>query len=136
MEYAFEQIVNRFDLFLTRLHNLGNTQRGLLVLDESSHETALQKLAIDFRAMGHRWGQLRNLAEVPLFVNSRATRMIQFADLVAHALRQYHERGNSRFFDPIAKNFDSEGGILHGLMHYTPRDFPCNCFSCRRKRHW
>jgi hypothetical protein len=54
MEFAFEQICNRFDRFLGRLHRSSNTQRGLLVLDESSYETSLQGLAIGFRSIGHR----------------------------------------------------------------------------------
>jgi hypothetical protein len=134
MEYAFEQLCNRFDLFLGRLHKRNDTQRGLLVLDETSYETSLQRLAIDFRSSGHRWGQLYNMAEVPLFVNSKATRMIQFADLIAYAMRQYYVRGNSQFFDIISERFDMEGGVSHGLIHYTPRDSGCNCFACRQRR--
>ena len=41
MEFAFEQVCNRFDKFLGRLHKAGNTQRGLIVLDESAYETSL-----------------------------------------------------------------------------------------------
>jgi hypothetical protein len=135
IEYAFEQMCNRFDRFLGRLHRLNDTQRGLLVLDESSYETTLQNLARNFRTIGHRWGQLYNMAEVPLFVDSKATRMIQFADLVAHGMRHYFEHGNSRYFDRIAHKFDPEGGVTHGLVHITPRDSPCNCFSCRQKKN-
>ena len=134
MEFAFEQVCNRFDRFLGRLHRRNDTQRGLIVLDESAHETALQRLAREFRAVGHRWGGLHNLSEVPLFVDSRATRMIQYADLIAFALRQYHERGNAKLFDIISGKFDSEGGVVHGLVHFTPPDLVCNCFSCRQRR--
>jgi hypothetical protein len=52
MEYAFEQICNRFDRYLGRLHNLGNTQRGLIILDESSYETSLQGLTRNFDRAG------------------------------------------------------------------------------------
>jgi hypothetical protein len=134
MEFAFEQVCNRFDRFLGRLHRRNDTQRGLIVLDESAHETALQRLAREFRAVGHRGGGLHNLSEVPLFVDSRATRMIQYADLIAFELRQYHERGNAQFFNIIAEKFDNEGGVVHGLVHFTPQDLVCNCFSCRQRR--
>lgn len=68
VEYAFEEICNRFNLFLARLHNRNrNTQRGLVVMDESNYEGALQGLARHFRDEGTRWGNLRNLAEVPPF---------------------------------------------------------------------
>ena len=131
MEYAFEQICNRFDRYLGRLHKSGNTQRGLIVLDKSSDETALQGLARDFRIAGHRWGQLHNLADVPLFVDSKATRMIQLADLIAHAIRRYYENGDADFFDVFSSKFDAVGGVIHGLVHYTPSGAECNCLACR-----
>jgi len=130
MEFAFEQMANRFDRFLGRLHRQGDTQRGLIVLDESSYETSLQILAREFRMLGHRWGQLYNMAEVPLFVNSLATRMIQYADLVAYAVGRYYQKGDSTFFDLIAHKFDTAGGVLHGLTHYAPGGQQCQCFAC------
>lgn len=133
MEYAFEQVINRFDRYLGRLHKAGNTQRGLIVLDESSYETSLQSLARDFRTSGHSWGQLRNISEVPLFVDSRATRLIQYADLVAYAMGRYYERGDDEFSSIIAHKFDTEGGVIHGLTHFTPTDQACNCYSCRQR---
>lgn len=123
IEYAFEQLCNRFDRFLGRLHSNGNTQRGLIVLDKSSYETSLQGLARNFRTDGHRWGKLYNLTDVPFFVDSRATRMIQYADLIAYALRRYFETGDATYFDLISQRFDSVGGVLHGLVHYTPPSF-------------
>ena len=135
MEYAFEQICNRFDRYLGRLYLNNNTQRGLIVLDKSSYETSLQVLAKGFRLEGHRWGQLRNLPEAPLFVDSRATRMIQFADLIAHAIRRYYENGDAVFFDNFSHKFDSQGGVIHGLIHYTPPGSGCNCIICRQKNH-
>lgn len=132
MEYAFEQICNRFDRFLGRLHAAGNTQRGLIILDETSYETSMQHLAREFRTIGHRWGQLYNMSDVPLFVNSKATRMIQYADLVAHATRRYFEYGDSSYFDLFSPRIDAEGGVLHGLTHYKPAGENCNCISCRR----
>ncbi len=134
MEYAFEQLCNRFDRFLGRLHRQGDTQRGLIILDKSTYETSLQGLARDFRTEGHRWGQIYNMCDVPLFVDSKATRMIQYADLIAHALRRYYEKGDAKLFDLFSQRFDSEGGVLHGLVHYTPIDSGCNCHACRQRR--
>lgn len=133
MEYAFEQICNRFDRFLGRLHAHGDTQRGLIILDKSSYETSLQGLATDFRTVGHRWGQLYNLADVPLFVDSKATRLIQYADMIAHAVRRYYENGDATYFDLVAHRFDAVGGVMHGLVHYTPPGAGCNCRSCRQR---
>ncbi|QDM17449.1 DUF3800 domain-containing protein [Tardiphaga sp. vice352] len=111
MEYAFEQLCNRFDRFLGRLHKAGDTQRGLIILDKSSYETSLQGLALNFRKSGHRWGQIYNLADVPMFVDSIATRLIQFADLIAHAIRRYFEKEDASLFDIIAPKFDTVGGV-------------------------
>ena len=133
MEYAFEEICSRFDRFLARHHSRGNTQRGLIILDKSSYETSLQQLAQDFRLMGHRWGQLYNLMEVPLFVDSKATRMIQYADLVAHAMRRYYERGESTYFDLFSQRLDTVGGVVHGLTHFKPPAEPCVCMACRMR---
>ena len=130
VEYAFEQICSRFDLFLRRLYHQGNPQRGLIVLDKSSLETRLQSLASEFRTTGHRWGTTPNLVDVPFFVDSRATRGIQYADLVAYALWRKYERGDGEFFDVIGNWFDSEGGVVHGLHHYRNRNDPCDCPAC------
>lgn len=133
MEFAFEQLATRFDKFLGRLHNSGNTQRGLIILDDSSYETSLQGLASKFKNEGHRWGQLYNMADVPFFVNSKATRMIQYADIIAYAMRRYYEAGDSTYFDIVSPRFDGEGGVIHGLTHYVPAGANCNCLSCRQK---
>ncbi len=132
IEYAFEQICYRFDLFLTRLHHQRNTQRGLIILDKSAQETRLQSLTSEFRTLGRRRGVIRNLADVPLFVDSRATRCIQYADLVAYAMWRKYEKGDDEFFDVIAENFDSEGGVVHGLHHFKDPNDPCDCPGCVR----
>ncbi len=134
MEYAFEQICSRFDQMLGRLHKAGNTQRGLLVLDKSTYETSIQKLAIDFKTFGHKWGKLHNLAEVPLFVDSKATRMVQAADLVAYALRRHYEKKDSKYFDIIKAKFDSVGGTIHGLTHRTAPRSGCPCPCCLQRK--
>jgi uncharacterized protein DUF3800 len=134
MEYAFEQVCNRFDRFLGRLHKAGDTQRGMIILDKSTYETSLQGLTRDFRLGGHRWGEMYNLADVPLFVDSQATRMVQFADMLAYAVRRYYENGDATYFDLFSHRFDTVGGVVHGLTHYTPAGANCNCHCCRQRR--
>ena len=75
-------------------------------------------------------GVVRNLADVPLFVDSRATRCIQYADLVAYAMWRKFEKGDGEFFDVIADSFDSEGGVVHGLHHFKRFDDACDCPVC------
>ena len=94
VEVAFEEISNRFNLYLQRLNNANpseHSQRGLIVMDETEREGRLQSLARHFRVNGAKWGHFRNLAEVPLFVDSRASRLVQMADLVAYATWRKYE---------------------------------------------
>ncbi len=114
-QVAFEQVSSRFDQYLGRLHKQGDTQRGLILFDKCSVERRIQTMAREFKTTGHTFGRLRNLAEVPVFVDSEASRLIQLADLVAYALFRYHEFNDSGFYDVIRNSFDSDGGVVHGL---------------------
>ena len=132
VELAFEEICNRFNLFLQRLDNRrGEKQRGLIIMDESRYEKPLQSLARHFRVNGARWGHFRYLAEVPLFVDSAASRIVQLADLVAWATWRYFEHDDGRFFRPLIDRFDEEGGVIHGLYHARgPNPADCYCPAC------
>jgi hypothetical protein len=115
VEIAFEQLASRFDYYLKRLHKQGNRQKGIMILDKSSYESVIQKRAIDFRINGHTWEVIRNLAEVPLFLDSRASRLMQLADLVAYAIYRHYEHHDSQFYSTIAHKFDDDGEQVHGL---------------------
>lgn len=136
VEMAFEEICNRFNLFLSRIyHRRGDSQRGLIVMDKSdSQEHPLQMLARSFRIDGGRWGHFRNLAEVPLFVDSKASRMVQLADLVAWSTFREYEFSDGRFFDPLIPLFDADGGVIHGLYHQRKMSEPCYCPACHSRR--
>jgi len=125
VEYAFEQMCSRFDMYLGRHYKRRNDpQRGLIVFDKTSYETSLQGLAAGFRTVGHRFGRVRNLSEVPLFLDSRASRLVQLADLVAYALFRYLEHEDQRFFPLIERHFDAEGGVRHGFHIKSRRVYP------------
>jgi hypothetical protein len=115
-QVAFEQLSSRFDMFLGRLHKLHrNTQRGLILFDKSTTEIRIQTLAREFKQTGHTYGVTRNFAEVPVFIDSRASRLIQLADLVAYATFRKFEANDDTFFKEIEHCFDAEGGVKHGL---------------------
>lgn len=119
VEHAFEQLSSRFDLYLRRLFTKEQKkERGLILFDKSTTEQRIQTLAREFKYSGHTWGQLRNYAEVPVFLDSRASRMIQLADLVAFAMYRHYESNDMRFSSLIANSFDSEGGVQHGLYFH------------------
>lgn len=116
LEYAFEQICSRFDQYLWRMHLRKDTQRGIIVFDEMTRkETSIQELAKDFRTIGHRWGVVRNLAEVPVFMDSRASRLLQLADLISYSIFRFYERNDNQFFEIFNNRFDSDNGVVHGL---------------------
>ncbi|RRA50529.1 DUF3800 domain-containing protein [Acidipila sp. EB88] len=115
-EVAFEQLSSRFDMYLTRLHlKQQDTHRGLMIFDECSTEKRIQTLAREFKHSGHTYGKIRNFAEVPVFLDSRASRLIQLADLVAYAMYRHFEHGDSKYYDVIYPCFDHDGGVAHGL---------------------
>ncbi len=134
MEVAFEQLCNRFDLQLRRMHNQGDTQRGLIVLDESSYETTLQQLARDFRTIGSEWGLTKNIADVPLFVDSKASRCVQLADHVAYSVFRRFNAKDTQYLDLILPKFDQDQGKIHGLVHYQTYDGNCMCPACMSRK--
>jgi hypothetical protein len=99
-------------------------------MDETKHEKPLQALARHFRMNGGRWGHFRHLAEVPFFVDSKASRLVQLADLVAWSSWRKYEYQDGRFFDPLLPLFDADGGVIHGLFHYHARGEACYCPAC------
>lgn len=71
VEFAFEDICSRFQLFLDRVfHQTNVREKGIIILDKSIYENVLQKLAITFRQGGTRWRIPRDLIEVPMFLDS------------------------------------------------------------------
>jgi hypothetical protein len=134
VELAFEDLCSRFDMYLNRLRAAGDRQRGILILDKSSQETTLQRMATEFRALGTRWGVIRNLAETPLFVDSRASRLVQVADHVAYAVFRRYNSSDASYFDIFASKFDAHEGIIHGLAHKQTVDATCMCIACVTRR--
>jgi hypothetical protein len=132
-----EEVSGHFDSFLSRLESelpSGDKQRGLMIFDQSSHEKTLQALMNQFRSTGASFGRIKHLAEVPMFTDSKITRMLQYADLVAYAVFRRYERGDSRFLDLIAQKFDQSAGRLHGLTHLVANYQECFCPACLTRR--
>ncbi len=134
VELSFEDLCSRFDRFLSRLRADGERQRGLLILDKTTYETSLQELAINFRYYGTKWGVIRNLADTPLFIDSKASRVVQIADHVAYAVFRRYNSGDTQYFDIIASKFDTSDGIIHGLAHKIADNQNCMCPCCLSRR--
>jgi len=115
---SFEYVASSFDRALVHMHiRQRNTQRGMILFDKHKSEEAIQSLARDFKELGHRWGVLRNMVDVPVFLDSRASRLIQLADLIAFSMKRHYQNEDSRFFDIIKGRFYREGPQTVGLVH-------------------
>jgi len=140
-EYCFEQICSRFNRYLQRLflhsqrqRNKSGAHKGLLIVDESRYAGMFRNLAIRYRVNGTSWGALRNLAEIPLFAPSEATRLLQLADLVSYALWQRFERKDDQYFKTFVSAFDYDAGVTHGLVHQHSKSIECECPACGTRR--
>jgi hypothetical protein len=134
---AFEDLCSRFDLYLHQVRQeQGNQQCGLIILDESAHETSLQSLARQFRQLGTRWGVVRHIADTPMFLKSSASRIVQLADHVAYAVFRRYEAGDTSYFDTFASRFFESQGIVHGLAHKQAPEMAalCMCPACFSRR--
>ena len=133
VEYAFEDLCSRFEMFLNRtFHQENQRVKGIIILDKSIYENILQKLAISFQQFGTRWRTLTNLVEVPMFIDSKSSRLIQLADHVAYAVFRRYQALDLKYFDVIQRLFDTdENGVIHGLEH-KHHSLSCTCIACLR----
>jgi hypothetical protein len=135
LHLAFEDLCQRFDIYLSKLFSEGERQKGLLILDDSSYETSLQKLARNFRTLGTQWGNIKHLADTPFFVNSKASRIVQIADHIAYSVFRRYNSGDTSYFDIIAHKFHQADGIVHGLAHKQRTTPNCMCLACTTRRY-
>ncbi len=126
-EQAFEQVVSRFEQFLS------NTQRGYGLLIHDNNQTVARRhteMMKRFLERGTLWTQVENIIETPLFVDSQLTGMVQLADLCAYALRRYVENGETELFDPVFQRADTRFGAVVGVRHFTNPAVSCQCKIC------
>jgi len=130
-ERAFEDLTSRFDLFLRRINVTAgeHEQRGIIAVAESSYRRNLEVLGERFRGGSTRWGQLRTISDVPFFLPTKNTRLLQLADFCANAIFGRYNAGLTADFDIIAPRFDRYETRIHGLAHLT-RDHECQCLAC------
>jgi Protein of unknown function (DUF3800) len=136
VKLATEQVVKRFDTFLTRCYQeQNNPQRGLLVFADSHYQKRAKLWVHGFRNLGTQWGVLNNLADMPYFAAARENRLLQAADYVAHAAFSLYEKRDPKLMQHIVSRFDQKGGVFHGFVHVMPtHGSPCECPAhvCRR----
>lgn len=90
-----------------------------MIFDKCNTENRIQHLARHFKYNGHSKGTTRNYAEVPLFMDSRASRLIQLADLISYAFFRKYEYGDDAYYKHVRDNVHAAGGTVHGLFERT-----------------
>lgn len=115
----FSQVASWFDMFLRRIYKQSrgkNVQRGIAIFDGSKEEPKIQGLSHTFTNQANQWGnRLNNFAEVPLFLNSKMSRLLQLADVIAYSIFRKFEYNDDTYFSVIKDCFDSDGKAIHGL---------------------
>jgi len=140
-KFAYEVLLNKFDMMLKSLRNdHGKPNRGLVIHDERLvAERDIQAWTSEWRKTAGKIGQLKNLADVPLFADSRATRLLQIADLVSYASYRRYAPGvtDHANFDRIWTLFHATEDAVHGCVHYTPTfgQHACHCQACSARQH-
>jgi len=138
-ERAYELVLNKFDEMLGRIYHQhgGERQRGLVLHDvRQKEEQGIQAWTALWRERAGNVGQINNIVDVPVFLDSRASRVIQAADLVSYALwRYYGPTIEERFLRPMWRLFDEDKGQMHGLIHVTPKFArkECPCPPCQNR---
>ncbi len=139
---AYEEILHKFDEMLNRRTRergeRGERETGFVVHDKRAIERDVQRAAQNWREIAGRMGTLTHLADVPVFADSKASRLLQAADLVSWALWRYYglTTPDTRWASGLWSLFDGpDGGVMHGLIHVSPRfRSGCTCPPCASRR--
>ncbi|MGR9587077.1 DUF3800 domain-containing protein [Pandoraea sputorum] len=118
LPYCYEMVASKFDDYLAlKFQREKDPQRGLFVLDQkrATEEKAMQSLHHTFKHVGHANGKLRNFAEVPMFADSKSTRLIQLADSIAYWIFRHYARLDDWAWPQILPFFASLGNGRTGL---------------------
>lgn len=135
IELVHQEIFKRFDAFLTRLHHQGQSHRSLVIADNNeAYEKLLQGEFLAWKTGRTRYGRLHSFADVPLYVDSKASRLVQLADFVAWATWHYYENNHVHWMQMINTAFDSDARVQHGLVHLCRSHRRCPCIPCVSRR--
>jgi hypothetical protein len=133
-ERAYEEVLHKFDEMLTRQgHSSGKHERGIVIHDRRVIERDVQSWVATWRHVAGRIGKLTHFTDVPLFADSRASRLIQAADFVSWGLwRYYGPTQEETWIKSLWSQFDRADGKMHGLIHVVPgfNQGACTCPPC------
>jgi hypothetical protein len=133
LERAHEELFALFNGYMRRLGQAGESHRALAIADNSSFESLLQTLMPKWQG-GDRLPPMSSFVEVPLYVESTASRLVQAADFVAWGIWQYYENGHAEHIQRLNGRIDANGGVQHGLVHLKRGYRECPCVPCASRR--
>jgi len=123
---AFENLVSRVDLFLRRRYAQGFPSKTVTIVDRNSSSlcSALRRAQGDFQLFGTRWGNLYNVVETVMFLESHESPGLQLADLCSFAVWRLAEFDDDSLISMFASTFDREPlastlnpGKWHGIKY-------------------
>jgi len=135
MEIAFEELSGWFDTFLRNRHaETGRDERGIIFVDESTYETAMRRIAREFRRRGVASGNVRYVVDGPHFVKSHTSRCVQLADHVAYSVFRFFHAHDNNYLELVLNRFQSDGRVMQGLRHVQVGIDHCTCPACLTAR--
>lgn len=130
---AYEDISQRFNNHLEI--DCNPPEKGIIIIDNTSYETGLQNLAAEIRSTGNRIGQFnKSIIEIPLFVDSKVSRLVQLADHIAYAVFRRYNANDLTYFNVIENRFLMKNGKMHSLIHKCNNFNNCTCPACITRR--
>lgn len=130
-ETAYGELLFLFDSVLREKRRGGDPHNGVLIADRSRYERTLEAWVEVARARFTRPKQdprrLYALAETPFFIDSRLTRLMQVADLLAHALYRGYNAGDWALANSAIPSLTGPSPLR--LVHFTS-DPTCSCVAC------
>jgi hypothetical protein len=127
---TFEDVCEKFNIFLVHQYQRGHPSKGLLIIDEN-REAEYRELVNDFKKQGTAHGYLGNIVDIPYFARCYQTRMLQLADFVANAVFEYYQRNDNTNLNTIVPRIygNTWGKLSQGLGHITKAP-NCACVAC------
>ena len=139
-ERTYEEFFARCNGYLGRRASAGDRHRCIAISDKSDHleaalQSRMQEWMVSGASTGARIGRMSSYAEVPLFVDSRASRLVQLADFVAFWIFRAYTNQDHEILDRLLPVFDQEAnGPIHGLVHLVDDYSTCSCAACLSRR--
>ena len=130
VETSYGEFLYMFDSYLRERRRAGDPHNGILIADRSRYERTLEAWVQLARARVSRPQndprRLYALAEAPFFMDSKLTRHMQVADLVAYSLYRGYNAGDWSWANTLMP------ALLPNpvrLLHLTS-DAECGCAAC------